>query len=77
MYEQELVDLTEYFQDGGHALDVRRRQGWCLVAAVWDARGEKLIGCLRLESIGQGDAPGELAMDLDAGTADLAVAVAA
>jgi hypothetical protein len=48
--EQELVDLTEYFRVGGQTPNVRSKQGWSLVAAVWDAKGQRLLGCLRMES---------------------------
>jgi hypothetical protein len=53
--EQELVDLTEYFRVGGQTPNVRSRQGWSLVAAVWDSKGQRLLGCLRMESAGGGD----------------------
>lgn len=48
MFEEELVDLTGYFDGGGHTLNSRRSKGWALVAAVWDTRGDRLIGCLRM-----------------------------
>jgi len=78
MFEQEIVDLTEYFRDGGQTLDVRRKQGWCLVAAVWDSRGQKLLGCLRMESTGAGDESGvELAAEFEEVFAPMAVPAAA
>ena len=52
MLEQESVDLIECFRGGGQTPQVRRDQGWCLVAAVWDSQGQKLLGCLRMESTG-------------------------
>ncbi len=52
MLEQELVDLSEHFGDSDGAWDSRGGQGWSLVTGVWDARGKKLIGCLRMESNG-------------------------
>ena len=51
MLEQDLVDLTEY-DLGGRASGGHRRKGWSLVAPVWDSRGRKLLGCLRMESTG-------------------------
>ena len=54
MLEQELVDLTEYDR-GGWVSGGRRRKGWSLVAPVWDAEGQRLLGCLRMESSGAPD----------------------
>jgi hypothetical protein len=51
MLEHELVDLTEY-DLGGRASGRHGRKGWSLVAPVWDSRGRKLLGCLRMESTG-------------------------
>jgi hypothetical protein len=51
MLEQDLVELTEY-DFGGRGSGGRRRKGWSLVVPVWDSRGRKLLGCLRMESTG-------------------------
>jgi len=53
MLEHDLVELTEY-DLGGRASGGRGRKGWSLVAPVWDSRGRKLLGCLRMESTGGG-----------------------
>jgi len=50
-----MVDLTEYFRIGGQTPNTRSKQGWSLVAAVWDSQGHRLIGCLRMESSGDVD----------------------
>jgi len=57
MLEQDLVDLTEY-DLGGRAVGGHGRKGWSLVVPVWDSRGRKLLGCLRMES--NGGAAGDL-----------------
>jgi len=78
MFEQEIVDLTEYFNEGGQLLSGRRKQGWSLVAAVWDSRGQKLLGCLRMESTGAGDDGAiELATELEEVASILSVPTAA
>lgn len=51
MLEQDLVELTEY-DLGRRASGGGARKGWSLVAPVWDSRGRKLLGCLRMESTG-------------------------
>jgi len=78
MFEQEIVDLTEYFHDGGQTLGVRRKQGWCLVAVVWDSRGQRLLGCLRMETVGAGDEGGfEVVTEFEEAATVLAVPAAA
>ena len=52
MFERELVDLSEHSGAGGGTRDSRGRQGWSLVTGVWDSRGRKLLGYLRIESTG-------------------------
>ena len=54
MLEQELVELTEYYSGGG-GRNSRNGRGWSLVTTVWDERGERPLGCLRMESSGDGD----------------------
>jgi hypothetical protein len=51
MLEQDLVELTEY-DLGRRASGGGARKGWSLVAPVWDSRGRRLLGCLRMESTG-------------------------
>ena len=63
MFEQELVDLTGYFDGGGQTLEVRRSQGWSLVAAVWDTRSNRLLGCLRM--VASGDVAEEAVTELE------------
>jgi hypothetical protein len=54
MLEQDLVELTEY-DFGGRGSGGRSRKGWSLVEPVWDAKGKRLLGCLRVESSGDSD----------------------
>lgn len=50
--EQELVDLTEYSGISGRLAHGGRGYDWSLLTAVWDSRERKLLGYLRMESLG-------------------------
>jgi len=54
MLEQDLGELTEY-DFGRRGSGARKRKGWSLVEPVWDAKGKRLLGCLRVESFGDSD----------------------
>lgn len=55
MWELELLELTEYpLGDGRRTVGAF---GWSLLSPVWDVKGRKVIGCLRMESTGDAEDP--------------------
>ncbi len=53
MLEQELAYLSEHFTGGVSRSDSEK--GWSLMAPVFDSRGRRLVGYLRMESNGGAD----------------------
>ncbi len=52
MLEQEMAELSERLMDGSRGMGGSRGAGWSLMVPVWNARGDRVLGCLRVECTG-------------------------
>jgi len=55
MLEQEMAELSERLMDGSRGMGGSRGAGWSLMVPVWDAQGDRVLGCLRVECAGSRD----------------------